>query len=529
MRILQLKFVKIGSNSNFLSMECEVVEKPFTWVIENSVMPCCQDVDVGPIDPDNIPIPLFENWKEFGVSPDDRSEIIPDSIDLNAHDAAIAELRLYGTIKLVESIERNDFQPKDIGLKAFLQTLLKCRYIRSGTSFELDLMSVAKAELKVWDKESIFNFVANVLGKKVNNISLADVAHVIQVLTGKEIKIDDKSFNLLGVAQELPTEVAAKNRPDEFFSAAFPGEIIEYDIVKTMLVDVDGDFYFGKGAKHPKYWGVNGPGNVLWRAEIQRATGDSKDVHVEWGPIVGTLYERAIESKAKLFGTGDTTIPFHTPLRGCTILDAGLYPISPRTFNTGIRYMTASQSLPVYKTCLTSTDMKTLEDEIQKFPIARLRNDPTEDEIRDELVRIYNNELHGIDQKIADRHFILCKTLGTLADVPEKVSECVGREAGSERIDTYVMPGKPQNVRGLIMYVWTLMHTMSDSLCYRESANDDFTVESAVEYCLEICLRKQKTHNVFMISCAYSEALGIKKTGMREVNNLDRGLRFDSL
>lgn len=528
MKVLRMKFVKVRGNPNILKMECEVVEKPFTWVMQNKVMTCSDSVDPGPIDPDAIPLAMFENWKEFGVSTDKRSDIIPASVDLNAHEGANNELRLYGTMRLIETIDRNDFQPEDVGLKGFLQMLLKTIYVRKSASFENDLMPIAMEELRIWDKESIFGFVASVLGKKVNNVSVADVAHVVNVITGKQIDIDEKGFNLLQVAQELPTEVAAANKPDEFFSAAFPCEIMEYDIVKDYLVDADDDFYFGKGAQHPRFWGINGPGNVLWRAEIQSSkTGG--EAHVEWGPVAGTLFERAAESKKKLFGTDNADIPFTTPLKGCSVLDAGLYPISPRNFNTGIRYMASTQKLTPYKVTLTSVDLKTLEDEIHRYPIARLCNDPTYDDVKAELIKIYTNDLSAIDNSIGDKHFMIFRNFGVLANTPEEVANCAARESEAEKLDTYVMPGKPVNVRGLLMYVWVLMHMTSETLCFKESANDDFTVESAIDYVLDITLNKKKTHNLFLLSCAYSEPFGGHKKGTREVLNLDRGLDFDDL
>lgn len=521
-----MKFVKVRNNPNILKMECEVVEKPFTWVMQNEVMTCSDSMDVGPIDPDAIPLILFENWKEFGVSPDKRSDIIPMNVDLNAHEGANNDLRLYGTINLVESIDRNDFQVGDEGLKGFLQMLLKTIYVRKNASFEHDLMPVAIEELKIWDKESIYHFVANVLGKNVSNVSVADVAHVVHVLTGKDINIDDKGFNILEVAQELTTAVASANKPDEFFSAAFPCEVMEYDIVKSFLVDADDDFYFGRGAKHPKFWGINGPGNVLWRAEIQRSN-NVKDVHVEWGPVAGTLYERAIDSKQKLFGTTNNDIPFVTPLASCSVFDTGMYPVTPRNFNTGIRYMASSQKLASYRVTLSPTDLKTIEDDINRYPIARLCSDPSYDDIKNELVRIYNNDLPSIDGLIGEKHFMVFKNFGVLANTPEEVEACSSRESDADKVDAYVMPGKPATVRGMLMYVWTLMHMSSDALCYRAAANDDFTVESAIDYVLDMTLEKKKAHNLFLLSCAYSEPFGGHKKGTREVVNLDRGLEFD--
>lgn len=528
MRVLKLSFDKINNNKNFLRMKCEVVDKKFTWCISNGVMPICQDVDPGPIDEDAIPGPLFENWKEFGVASGKRSKMIPDQIDLNAHPDAHSDLRLFGTINLIESFNRADFQSEDTGLKAFLQMLLKTNYIRKSARFEEDLLRAARNELKVWTEDSILAFIGSVLGKRPGNISVADVAHVVGSITGNPVDIENVNFELLSIAKLLPTDSAAAHRPDEFFCAAFDGEVMEYDIVKTLIVEADDGFYFGKGAQHPKRWGVTGPGSVMWRAEISQDVRDPKKAKVEWGPMAGTTYERAIESKRKMFPTGDDSIPFVTNLKDCSVLDSGLYPVSPRDFNTGLRYMSTTQELPIYRTCIVPMDITTLETEINRFAAANLPPDPTDKDLVDQLVKIYNSEVSSIDAILDDRHFLVYTKLTELAVEKEDLADCKDRESGAERLDTFTMPGKPQNVRALIMSVWLLTHMMSDSLAYVAAQNDDFTVESAVQYCLNKALKNKKTSNKFLVSSPYSAPLGKKRKGTREVVGLDRGFSFGS-
>lgn len=525
MRVLKINFEPISGCLNFVKAKAEVVEKPFSWVIKHQPMAICQDVDPGSIESDEIPEPIFENWGEYGHS-GGKSDIIPQHVDLNAHAAAHSSLRLYGTIDIVETIYRDEYQIGPTGLKAFLQFLLKTSYITSGCTFENDLLPAAKKQLTVWDKPTTYAFVSRVLGKPASNVSVADVAYVVGSLTGKTIDVTKENFSLLSTMALLSVEEAAKRRPDEFFTAAFVSEVMELDILKSLLVAADDGYYFGKGSKYPKNWGFVGPDNVLWRMDIHR--GKSDTVMVEFGPMAGTMFDRALASKKTLFPECDGEIPFSLPIEKCHIFDSTQYKISPRQFNTGLRYLSSTDNAAqLYKVQLQPTDISELDKDLNRFNGCTLIANPSLEEISKEIVRLYGQLEPAISRTIDKRHYIVFPDLARLAEDAKRVEDCKALENEAERLDMFVLSGKPATVRAILTYVWVLKHMMTESLCYEAADNDDFTVESAVEYCLDICVVKHKPFAMYLLNASYSNALGTKKKVTKDVVGITNGINFD--
>lgn len=523
MRVIKFNPVPVKNSHKFMRLEAEVVDRPLIWCIKNSVMPIPDDIDPGPIEADNIPAPLFDNWKSFGQGANGRSAMLPSAIDLNVHHAAHSELRLYGTINMIEYLDGQEFEKADVGLRGFLQMLLMTNYVKASCSFD-DLISDAEASLKVWDKDAIYAFIAKVLGKNATAVTVADVAQVVHVLTGETIDISKENFDIMNVVQYLTTAVAIEERPDEFFTAAYPQEIMEYEIMTSIVAIGDDEaLYFGRGAKFTPNWGVTGPESVRWKAII--STANNK---VQFAPMAGTMFDRALASKQKMFPGCNDTIPFTLSLDDKNVMDVlsgDKYRIDTADFNTGVRYMTVRQELPIYKVTLVPVEAEKIVDELSRIASVNMPQDPTIQDVVDAFVKLYKAEEKGIDAAFDDKHFMVFDTLEGMAS-GELGEDLVSKAVNADRVDNFTLVGNPQNVRAIVQYIWVLMHMMTDSLCYRAAANDDFTVESAVEYALNLCLKSKKTISKYLMTCAYSDGFGRATMGTREVVDMDKGIDF---
>jgi hypothetical protein len=144
-------------------------------------------------------------------------------------------------------------------------------------------------------------------------------------------------------------------------------------------------------------------------------------------------------------------------------------------------------NVQIYKVTLPPTDIKELDADLNRFHGCALVPDSNVEDISKEIIRLYNQLEPTISKTIDKRHYIVFDGLAKLAEIPDKISTCKDMENEAERLDIYTLPGNPATVRAILNYVWVLKHMMTDSLCYQAADNDDFTIDSAVEYCLDIC------------------------------------------
>lgn len=507
MKVIEFIPEPVAGMPRICRLKAEVASKPFSWFMGNQIMAVPEEVDAGPIDPMAIPKEIGENWDHYGENVG-RSAAIPAFVDLESSAAANRNLRVYGTITMVETVEREHFQSAEKGLLGFVQFLLRTMYIDSTTSVKGDLLPAAKATLTEWDEEHMYAFTGALIRKKKDAVTVEDVAQVVQVLTGTVIKLDEKNFSLKEVVKLLPVDKAASMRPDEFVMAAFPTEFMEIGNLALLLSHVDGKYYISiPEKKWPKNWVVQGPEGVKWCFSCSNAT------TLTWGPEEGTLYERALSSKLKMFPNTGEDIPFQTPLENNIVLDSGAFDIAPGKIRVGVRFLAVNQDMRIYRSTVAPVDVPTLVMELRTGWGSSLKDDSKIEEVAREIEDLYRKTAPTITANMGDRHFMvhegdlhaLAATIGDL----ERVHE-IEKASKTERVEHYLLPNKPQNVRGILVYMWIMKHLMADSLCYAKAENDDFAIDALTEHVLDTMLIQKKTKSVFLITCSYSGTLGAK-------------------
>lgn len=520
MKVLKFELKEVAGSVHLYSLEASVVEKSFKWVVENQAYIIPDDVDPGPIDADLIPSPLSETWGFYGRH-GMHSKVIPRHIDLDSHEKANTSIRTFGTLNMVEDINREDFDIESDGVLAYMQLLMKTKYIPRLSDLDRDLVPIAKKVTKEWNEEVINRFTSNVLMKSESNISLADIAHVVEKLSGKTIDLPEEDFNTLRVANYLSIDKAAQEAPDEFFSAVFPAELMEIEILKELLITADGGLYFCEQLEFPRDWKLSGPNRVKWRLRI--GEGD-----VSWATMAGTMITDALKSKEVLFPDLDGDIPFSTPVEQLKIVDERKMFCEPGSFVTGIRYLAGNREMEILKISISRQSYHEISKEISTWQGGKYSKvDADRDSIVESLEEIYLDNEAGIEEFIKDRHFIVLT--GGLPEISDQKSEYDLRyyEDSSEvvRLGTYVFPGEPGWLRDFLLMTWVVKHMESDSICYSKADNADFTVRSLIEY-LVPSDSGLSLPSVILVNCAYSKKVSKRQSKLRDAE-LDFSPAFD--
>lgn len=520
MKVIKITF-KPTPGAHFISRaEAEVVEKPFSWVIKNKVYSLPDTIDTGSIDENNIPIALFDNWLSFGHD-DKKSSLIPSDADFFMDGNANSELRMFGTINMIDSLRREDFEAAEKGICGYLQMLLKTYYISPRVSFDR-LVKLAQKTLSSWDEISLKSFCANVCGKTLNNVSLQDIVYVVNTIMKTEHTLEGMGFTIENIYDKLPLDKACEEKPDEFFCAAFPSEFLELAIAKSLLVYVDNSYYFGSCSSYPQSWKVTGDGGVKWLAKINIDHKRPEEATVDWAPMAGTLFSRAIDSKNNMnFATKDEAIPFRTSLSNCEPLDSDRYLKEPGDFKTGLRYLSVDQDLEICSLTVPAISWNDLGKSISSYGM----DNTSPATMCNGLVNLYARYLPDIELVMGNRHFIgFSNNLSQLKDKEEDVEEIKYIEKDSSNLvnlPRYMLGGVDSNIRSILCMAWVYLHTDSDTICSSNITNSYYTIQSVIAYITNISCTKSKVIRHYLINCIYSDRFNRAKVKSQDVVGLN--------
>lgn len=449
------------------------------------------------------------------------SNFIP-SVDMEFSKENNRPLRMFGTLEFVESVKPDQFTVKRgagiIPLKAFVQFICNLNVVSSTASFKKDLLPLAKKNFKSWDKALLNRFASRVFNKSESGITSQDIARLYNNVTGKDIVLLEKNYDINLFIKDFSYDDAAKKYPDELFTAIFPGEFIEYSNLYKILTCINESLYITNIINKTynlcytcEKTGIKWALALTSIKEYNPTSTEYEEKHyISMAPKIGTLHKRAQDSLS-IFGIDEKEIPFNIEYDKF-IAAIPLHRISNEYFETGVKYTSSIPCLPYVSISLPQLELDKIANALNEEPNIMISNPEDESEVIKGLVSAYSKVCPKIDTNMSDRHFIVL-TESEAEKMSDVSADLKSKFDGAYTIVSYLSPSvRNSSLKTILAYAYILKHMNAEFMFYKNAVNDDFDNESLFHYIISLMSQIKKKNTLYFIPCYSSDVFGKIRT-----------------